>query len=383
MAQRGRPRKKKVEAKAEPKKTKTTKKTTVKAKVKPTPEPEVVEQVEVNIEKEKEVQDFVADGIVEESEPSIKDVDYTEPPVKSMPYSPFAQSVEEKEYRTPKVESSPMIGDINEPVFERPSFQDLLNENKEQVEEEGIGGTENSFAQEEIQNLPPKQQQEAAKGLVEQALNLYSLGCKGLGWMAKIKESKVDDLAKEGAIDMSIKVPIDPYTAVTIPQVVEGFNSEINDAFEVTEDFKEEVRPIMTRVFVKRGWGMSDEQQLMFAFGMDIAQKGAIMFQLKKQGDMQIERFIEMTEIANRKRNVQFMTPDADTRQRRPEPTPPPTPQPTPMEVVQEDPSSEPSLEDDILRQDIAKEGSDMVAVQNPDIKLNKHDLDQVDVDKV
>jgi hypothetical protein len=379
MAQRGRPRKKKVEAKSEPKKTK---KTTVKSKLKTTPEPEVVEKVDVNVEKEKKVQDFVGDGIIEEAEPNIKDVDYTQPPSQSIPYSPFAQSVEEKEYRTPKVESSPMIGDISEPVFERPSFQDLLNENKEQVEEDGIAGTENSFAQEEVQNLPPKQQEEAAKGLVEQALNLYSLGCKGLGWMAKIKESKVDNLAKEGAIDMSIKVPIDPYTAVTIPQVVEGFNSEINDAFEVTEEFKEEVRPIMTRVFIKRGWGMTDEQQLMFAFGMDIAQKGAIMFQLKKQGDMQIERFIEMTQIANSKRNVNFKPPEADTRRQRPEPTPPPQPQPT-MEVVQEDPSSEPSLEDDILRQDIAKEGSDMVAVQNPDIKLNQHDLDQVDVDKV
>ena len=373
MAQRGRPKKKKVEAKATPKK---------KTKKEVTPE---VEEVTSNLEKEKEVQDFVGDGVEVVDEPNIKDVDYTEPKAKSVSYNPFAQSVEEKEYRTPKVESSPMIGDINEPVFERPSFQDLLNENKEQVEEDGIAGAENSFAQEEVQNLPPKQQEESAKGLVEQALNLYTLGCKGLGWMAKIKEAKVDKLAQEGMIDMSIKVPIDPYTAVSIPQVVQGFNAEVGDAFEVTEEFKDEVRPIMTRVFIKRGWGMTDEQQLMFAFGMDIAQKGAVMMQLKKQGDMQIERFIEMTEIKNRRANVRFQTQEGgvDNRQRRPEPT---APTPTPADITEEvvEPvATEPTIEDDILQQDQPKQGSDMVAVQNPDITISQHDLDQVDVDKV
>lgn len=369
MAQRGRPRKKKVEAKSTTKKAKATE----------------VEEVKVNLEKEKEVQDFVGEGIEEVNEPNIKDVDYTEPAAKSVSYNPFAQSVEEKDYRTPKVAESPMIEDISEPVFERPSFQDLLNENKEQVEEDGVGGTENSFAQEEVQNLPPQQQQEAAKGLVEQALNLYTLGCKGLGWLAKIKEDKVDKLAQEGAIDMSIKVPIDPYTAVTIPQVVQGFNSEVGDAFEVTEEFKDEVRPIMTRVFIKRGWGMTDEQQLLFAFGMDIAQKGAIVMQLKKQGDMQIDRFIEMTEIKRRRSNVRFQTQESqpDNRQQRPMPE---APQPTPADITEEvveAQATDPNLEEDILAQDKPKQGSEMVAVQNPDISISQHDLDQVDVDKV
>ena len=218
MAQRGRPRKKVAEAK-----TKTTK---AKAKTKIKKEPKVVlaEEPIVETKTPQEPINDVADTIAADESVDLSDVDYRQPTPKVMSYNPFAESVEEREYRSVKVATSPMIGDIDEPRFERPSFEDLVNENKQQVEEEGVGGAENSFAQEEIQNLPPKQQEDAAKGLVEQALGLYTLGCKGLGALGKIKESKVDDLAKEGIIDMSIKVPIDPYTTVTIPDIINGFN---------------------------------------------------------------------------------------------------------------------------------------------------------------
>jgi len=373
MAQRGRPRKKVAEAK-----TKTTK---AKAKTKIKKEPKVVsaeEPIAETITPQEPIND-VSESITADESINLSDVDYRQPTPKVMSYNPFAESVEEREYRTVKVEESPMISDISEPRFERPTFQDLVNENKEQVEEEGVGGTENSFAQEEIQNLPPKQQEDAAKGLVEQALGLYTLGCKGLGTLAKIKESKVDDLAKEGIIDMSIKVPIDPYTTVTIPDIINGFNSEVGDAFHVSEEFKDEVRPIMTRVFAKRGWGMSDEQQLMFAFGMDFVQKGAILMQLKKQGDVQLQKFIEMTDYKNSNQNVNFVSPDADKEERRTR-----RPQPTPSAVTEEPVVNEPiETEEDILEQPQSKESSSMVGVINPDIKISKHDLDQVDVDNV
>ena len=45
------------------------------------------------------------------------------------------------------------------------------------------------------------------------------------------------------------------HTSVTIPQVVQGFNGEIDDAFSVDEDFKDSVRPAMTRVFIKAWLG--------------------------------------------------------------------------------------------------------------------------------
>jgi len=331
------------------------------------------ESVSEDLKKVKEVQDFVSEGMIK-NEPSpenidISDVDYVEPATKNRlgeSYNPFAESVEEKAYRSVKLEDSSLATEIAEPIFERPSFQDLLKENESQVEESGLGGDAggeeaNPFSQDEIRELPDKQQEDAAKGLVEQALNMYTLGCRGLGTLAKIKESKVDKLAGEGLIDLNLQVPIDAHTSVSVPQVVQGFNNEIDDTFSVDDDFKESVRPAMTRVFVKKGWGMTDEQQLMLAFGMDIAQKGAILMKLRKEGNMQIERFIEITEIS-RGRNVQFVTPD---------------------HIPSVSPEEAPEPEMEVVKSKRKKAESSMVGVINPDIKISKHDLDQVDVDNV
>ena len=322
-------------------------------------------EVKEDIKKEKEVQDFVAEGIEKSDKVDISDVDYTkeEPQVEApksplgQSYNPFAESVEEKAYRSVKVEESPMIQDIAEPVFEKPTFQDLVKDNQDKVEEDGIGGSDDPFAQDDISELPDRQKEDAAKGLVEQTLNMYALGCKGLGSLAKIKENKVDKLAQDGAIDMNLRIPIDAYTSVSIPQVVQGFNSEIDDTFQVDDDFKDSVRPAMTRVFVKRGWGMTDEQQLLLAFGMDLAQKGAIVMKLRKEGDMQLKKFMEMTDYA-RGKNVNFVTKDAP-------------PQPTEAEEKAAEPTANEPTE------------SVIVENQNPNLNVNKKDLDEIDIDNV
>ena len=341
------------------------------------------EEVKEDLKKEKEVQDFVSEGIEPTDNTDISDVDYTkeEPKVDApksplgQSYNPFAESVEEKAYRSVKVEDSPMIGDIAEPVFERPTFQDLVKDNEEQVEEDSIGGEHDPFSQDEIRELPDKQKEDSAKGLVEQTLNMYALGCKGLGSLAKIKEKKVNSLAQDGLIDMNLRVPIDAHTSVSIPQIVQGFNSEIDDTFKVDDDFKDSVRPAMTRVFIKRGWGMTDEQQLMLAFGMDLAQKGAIVMKLRKEVDIQLKRFIEMTDYAKGK-NVNFVT----------ENTPPPQPQSEPKSTETESVEEQLEVEEKPARKKRKRKNTkedEMVSTINPDIKISKHDLDQIDVDNV
>jgi hypothetical protein len=158
---------------------------------------------------------------------------------------------------------------------------------------------------------------------------------------------------------MSLQVPIDRNTFVSIPQVVQGFNTDIQDAFEVTEEFKEEVRPPMERVFVKRGWGATDEQSLLISFGMDIVSKVTVLMKLRKEGNMQLKRFAEMTQMA-RGQDVKFTTEDAPV-------TPPPPPQTKKTKTEEKNKDAQ----------------NKMVKVQNPDIKVNKHDLDQIDVDNV
>ena len=333
-----------------------------------------------------EVNDFIREGIIESNNDSIAEDKFEAPPSfepapksalhqlrdEGPKYSPLGESVTEKEYRTPKVENSASIGDIDEPYFERPTLDDLVQSNAEDS-----GESDNPFAQPEINEMSSVAQEESAKGLVEMSLNLYSLGCKGMGGLAKIPEKRLNKLIEEGAIDVGLRVPIDRYNTASVPEIVDNFNSEVGDAFVVSEEFKEEVRPIMTRVFVKNGWGMTDEQQLMMLFGMDIVQKGSVVLQMRKAAQFQLDTFMEMTDISNQ-RNAQF---EASQPAQEPDIS---QPQPGAEEV---DESSEvvPEKEnEEILESPIEdKIGASMTQKINNDIQVNQSDLDQVDVDNV
>tara|TARA_R110002012_G_scaffold59532_1_gene155741 strand:+ start:8103 stop:9182 length:1080 start_codon:yes stop_codon:yes gene_type:complete len=344
----------------------------------------VKDNVEENIKMEKEVQEFVSEGMVQND--SIPEEKFETPPSfepeaksalhklrdEGSKYSPLGESVTEKEYRTPKVENTNQVGEIDEPYFERPTLDDLVQSNAEDT-----GESDSPFAQPEINEMSSAAQEESAKGLVEMSLNLYTLGCKGMGNLAKIPEKKLNRLVEEGAIDIGLRVPVDRYNTASVPEIVDNFNNEVGDAFVVTDEFKEEVRPIMTRVFVKNGWGMTDEQQLMMLFGMDLVQKGSVVIQMRKAAQFQLDTFMEMTEIKNG-RDVRF---EANQSNSEPDISVPKEPEPE-EEIIDENLPEEPLEE--ILESSVeTKLGESMTQKINDGLEVNKADLDQVDVDNV
>ena len=367
MAKRGRPRKTaKVEDKVE----------------------DIVEETTKEETTAEEVNDFVKSGITE-ADPDISDVDYTEKGGDGKSYNPFGESVEEKSYRTPQVEKSPLIPEINEPVFERPSLKDLVQANEEQAKEDGMSeeaGFEN-LSQDEIKELPQAQQDDSAEGLVELSLGLYTIGCGFMGKFAQISERKFKNLVEEGLIDPNLSIPVDPYTKKSMPEIIQNFNTEVQDAFHVTEDFKDTVRPVMKRVFVKRGWGATDEQQLMMLFGMDLIQKGGVVIQMKKAADYQLEAFMKMTEKTRPSTPVNNSQEEDDGDERKARPVPS-------MDEIKEmrnraansSGAKRESVLSRVKKRAQAKQednSTDMVDSVNPDIKINQDDLKQVDVDNV
>lgn len=344
---------------------------------------EVDTSVEESLKAEKSVQDFVSEGLVKNKD--IPEEKFEQPPTREFEsksalqelrdegrkYSPLGEAVTEKEYRTPRVENNPEVGDIDEPYFERPTLDDLVKSNADDTTE-----SENPFAQPEINEMSSAAQEESAKGLVEMSLNLYTLGCKGMGSLAKIPEKRLNKLIEEGIIDVGLQVPIDRYNTASIPEIVDNFNNEVGDAFVVSDEFKEEVRPIMTRVFVKNGWGMTDEQQLMMLFGMDLVQKGSVVLQMRKAAQFQLDTFKEMTEI-NNERNARFEPnePEFDPEVEEEE-----------KEVEGETKEQVIPLEDneEILESKVEKElGKIMTEKVNSDLQVNQADLEQIDVDNV
>jgi len=287
-------------------------------------------------------------------------------------YNPFGESVEEKAYRTPEIASAQSIADIEEPNFQKPSYDDLVeaNENnnegndEEPVEKTGL----DRFSQEEIKELPDADKEAAAEGLSQVVLGIYGFGCKQLGALTKISDKKLSKLEDEDLIDTSMRVPIDKSTTASVRQIVDSINSQAEDAFEVTDEFKEKALPVMTSVFKKKGWGVTEEQNLLIMFGMDIAQKVTIVAQMRSAANYQLDAFMKMYDAQKgASRPVEFKASETtespssmDTR-------------PTASQVVPEN---------DIVERPKKSEPS-IVASENPDLKVSESDLAQVDVDNV
>ena len=356
MAQRGRPRKK---AKVE--------EVTEEVKVEETTTDTTIE--EPTAEK---ANDFVKEAI--QPKEDIYDLNSNSEAKLGSSYNPFGESVEEKAYRTPQVATAESIADIDEPAFIKPTYDDLVtanegvvqnNEDGEQPQEEKQGL--DRFSQDEIKELPNEDKEAAAEGLAQVMLGVYGFGCKQLGHLSKISDKKLKGLEAEGLLDTTMRVPIDRHTTASVRQIVDSMNTQADDAFEVTDEFKQKALPVMASVFQKRGWGVTEEQNLLIMFGMDIAQKVTIVAQMRSAANYQLEAFMKMYDTQqSSSRPVDFATPEGDV------PKPKDT-MPQASQVVEEEPKISKN----------AKAESSMVANDNPDIKVSEKDLAQLDVDNV
>jgi hypothetical protein len=148
--------------------------------------------------------------------------------------------------------------------------------------------------------------------MAEMTLDIYEKGCGFLGKLPEISEQKLDKLIAEGEIDGDIQLPTESGNLGVKDFAVE-YNSSIKEAFEVTDDFKDKVRPPLIRVFKKRGIGMTDEQLLAYYFVTDLGTKTAQAFMLRKTANNILDSLKENT-LAIRESQV--------TRPSTPTPTP-------------------------------------------------------------
>ena len=175
-----------------------------------TVEMDTLETVEKNIAQEKEVQDFVSAGITKTEDIDISDVDYTnkgEPDIYDLnspktisgpAYNPFSESVIEKEYRTPQIATAESIPDIIEPSFQKPTYDDLIASNEENVPEEQQDKTgTDAFAQNQDEKTPKNEEESNADGLVDVCFVAYGVLNQLGGKMARISDSKLSKYESE------------------------------------------------------------------------------------------------------------------------------------------------------------------------------------------
>lgn len=221
-------------------------------------------------------------------------------------FSPLDAPVKQRSYTNHKIyDDAEVVADLEEPTYQPPTFDDF-DGGGEPAEKEPAKPFNEAYSE-----LDGKEKTMGAEMMAEMTLDIYEKGCGFLGKVPEISEDKLDTLIAEGEIDPNIQLPTESGN-LGVKEFAVEYNNGIKDAFEVTDDFKDKVRPPLIRVFKKRGIGMTDEQLLAYYFVTDLGTKTAQAFMLRKTANNILDSLRENTL--------------AIKETQRPTPTPTPTP---------------------------------------------------------
>ena len=190
-------------------------------------------------------------------------------------FSPLDAPVKKRSYTQHHIADAQVLGDLEEPTFQPPSFSDF-EDGAEETESEPQRPFNESYSE-----LDNKEKKMGAKMMAEMIIDLYSKGCGYLGKIAEISESKLDRLIAEGEIDPNIEIPTESGT-MGVKEFAREYNDGLKDAFSVSDEFIEKIKPPLERVLNKRGIGMTDEQLLAYYGGTDLATKSYQAYMLSK-----------------------------------------------------------------------------------------------------
>ena len=284
------------------------------------PKNKEVEEVEIetneNLEEQEPTNEQMTETIPEEVEEEIvkptksSDSDIVGKGTHS-DFNPFAESVVERDYSTPQMASG-VVEDIEEPQFIPPSYEDIVNErNNEGGEEMEMEDTGNPFDNPNpaLNDLDTKDKKIACESLVDTFLDGYEQLHRYAQYVVKVDEDELLQRHQAGKIDLTETIPVDENgNEMSVSEFVGQYNEQSVEALQYDKEFGFKVRPAMVRVFMKKGWGMSDEQFLMYHFGKDIAIKVGIMFQLKKTINTTLET-LEKAHKRNKRDGFASATP--------------------------------------------------------------------------
>lgn len=162
----------------------------------------------------------------------------------------------------------------------------------------GIGGIPPNETDERFKStndLPPNEKSKATEQLTEILVGTWcNYVPKAFTYLSQINKKKIDVHVAKGEIDLNIIFDT-PNGKITFGQYINHINTQIEGAFEVQEEWKEEIKPVLKRVLEKKNWGITDEQTLMFMVGMQLVNMGITTLNVKQSNQSVIETMIANT----------------------------------------------------------------------------------------
>lgn len=125
---------------------------------------------------------------------------------------------------------------------------------------------------------------------------LHTLG-RSLG---KISQSRLADLEMSGKINLETEFLIGS-KKVTARGFFAAHNKGIDETIVVTDDFKDAIRPPLTRTVIKHKWFVSDEMACILLIADDLTSKVSLMIGLQKAANSVLSACMEMMRRQNDK----------------------------------------------------------------------------------
>jgi len=250
-------------------------------------------------------------------------------PVNEKPYSQMNVNVDQQRMYAPIPEASVSgnVVDGNENAY------NMLNGEMSGMSGGSAGGSSQPFNP-AMNELSDKEKHESAEHLAKTVIDGYELLHVFGNNYLQISKKKVNALVEEGAIDLNTPIPYDYGQFIPSGQVIDELNEQNKDLLSVSKEFKKEAIPLLTKIFKKKGAGITDEGKLALLFGKDMFVKGVKIYQSKAIQNQFIDMMKEYTAAYKANGSVAPAastppppppTPSADApRKTRPTPPPPP-----------------------------------------------------------
>lgn len=229
-------------------------------------------------------------------------------------YNPLAEPVVERDYSTPEINFNDQAP-IDEPLFattDAPLIETAPDVRDQQKPEDTTSPAANAATN----DLNDKDKKIAAQTATKVMLDGYGKFWGFAGRLAKISERKLGKEIRNGNINERLMLPVDTGSGpqeISLQSFVQAYNGSIDEALSVDEDFVKEISPVLTRVLMKRGIGMTDEQLLLWILGKDVAVKLQIGFQFMQNSKDMMATFREMSPTADYGHQTQQNAPHKET----------------------------------------------------------------------
>lgn len=133
-----------------------------------------------------------------------------------------------------------------------------------------------------LSDLPPHTKRRAAEQTADTLLKGYAqLAPIPFKWMSKFPESKIEKMAFNGQIDLSIEVS----EGVSFDDYMKQTNEQLDEIFEVDSDTLNDIREPLIEVLMEQNMELTPTQRLIAAVLSHLTQMFTVAFKLRQQNN--------------------------------------------------------------------------------------------------